>query len=82
MWGGKGDGREVQKGQNICIPMAESCWSLTENSVKQLSFSKAIILQFKKGKKIRPAIEKSKGLNKHFTKEKICNKKNIYIGKL
>ena len=24
-WGGEGDGREFQKGGDICIPMAESC---------------------------------------------------------
>ena len=24
-WDGKRDGREVQKGGNICIPMADSC---------------------------------------------------------
>ena len=24
-WGGEGDGREVQKEGNICIPMADSC---------------------------------------------------------
>ena len=24
-WNGAGDGREVQKGGNICIPMADSC---------------------------------------------------------
>ena len=24
-WDGKGDGWEVQKGGNICIPMADSC---------------------------------------------------------
>ena len=24
-WDGKGDGREVQKGGDICIPMANSC---------------------------------------------------------
>ena len=24
-WNGEGDGREVQKGGNICIPMADSC---------------------------------------------------------
>ena len=24
-WTGEGDGREVQKGGNICIPMADSC---------------------------------------------------------
>ena len=29
---GKGDGREFQKGGDICILMADSCWSLTENS--------------------------------------------------
>ena len=26
------EGREVQKGGNICIPMANSCWSLIENN--------------------------------------------------
>ena len=24
-WDGQGDGREVQKGGDICIPMADSC---------------------------------------------------------
>ena len=24
-WDGEGDGREVQKGRDICIPMADSC---------------------------------------------------------
>ena len=24
-WDGKGDGREVQKGEDICAPMADSC---------------------------------------------------------
>ena len=24
-WDGEGDGREVQKGGNICIPMGDSC---------------------------------------------------------
>ena len=23
--GGEGDGREVQKGEDVCIPMADSC---------------------------------------------------------
>ena len=31
-WDGEGDGREVQKGGDICIPMADSCWGLTENN--------------------------------------------------
>ena len=26
------DGREVQKGEDICIPMADSCQGLTENN--------------------------------------------------
>ena len=30
-WDGAGDGREVQKGGNICIFMADSCLGLTEN---------------------------------------------------
>ena len=24
-WNGEGDGREIQKGGDICIPMADSC---------------------------------------------------------
>ena len=31
-WGGRWDGREVQKGGDVCIPMADSCWGLTENN--------------------------------------------------
>ena len=31
-WDGEGDGRECQKGEDICIPMADSCWCLTENN--------------------------------------------------
>ena len=31
-WDGEGDGREVQKGGDICIPMVDSCCGLTENN--------------------------------------------------
>ena len=31
-WDGEADGREVQKGGDMCIPMADSSWDLTENS--------------------------------------------------
>ena len=31
-WDGEGAGRELQKGGGICMPMADSCWGLTENS--------------------------------------------------
>ena len=31
-WDGEGDGREVQKGGDMCIPMADSCRGLTENN--------------------------------------------------
>ena len=31
-WDGEGDGRVFQKGEDICIPMADSYWGLTENS--------------------------------------------------
>ena len=31
-WNGEGNGREVQKGGNICIPVADSGWGLTENN--------------------------------------------------
>ena len=31
-WDGKGDGREAQKGGDVCIPMADSCWGLAEKN--------------------------------------------------
>ena len=31
-WGGKGDAREVQRGGDIYIPMADLCYGLTENN--------------------------------------------------
>ena len=31
-WDGEGDGRGLQKGGDICTPMADSFWGLTENS--------------------------------------------------
>ena len=31
-WDGEGDRMEVQKGGDTCIPMADSCCGLTENS--------------------------------------------------
>jgi len=30
--GGEGNGRGVQKGGDICIPMADSCWCLAGNN--------------------------------------------------
>ena len=43
-WDGEGDGKEVQKGVDICILMADSCWGFDrkQNPVKQLSFNKKI----------------------------------------
>ena len=32
-WDGERDGREVQKGGDMCIPMADSCGGLTENKI-------------------------------------------------
>ena len=31
-WDREGDGREVQKGGDICIPLADSCWGLIEKN--------------------------------------------------
>ena len=31
-WAGMGDGREVQEGGDICIPMADSCWYVAESN--------------------------------------------------
>ena len=31
-WDGEGNGREVQEGGDICVPMADSCCGLTENN--------------------------------------------------
>ena len=36
-WDGKGDGREVQKAGDICIPVADSCCGLTISSSYNLS---------------------------------------------
>ena len=30
--GGEGDGREVQEGGDICIPVADSCWCMAETN--------------------------------------------------
>ena len=30
-WDGEGDGREVQEGADMGVPMADACWCLTEN---------------------------------------------------
>ena len=32
VWDGEGEGREFQKERDICMPMADSGWGLTENS--------------------------------------------------
>ena len=29
-WDGKGDGREVREGGDMSVPMADSCWCVTE----------------------------------------------------
>ena len=31
-WDGEGGGTGVQKGEDMCIPMADSCWGLTESN--------------------------------------------------
>ena len=31
-WDGEGGGREVQRGGDICVPMADSCWCLAETN--------------------------------------------------
>ena len=31
-WDGEGEGRKIQKGGDISIPMADSCWQLKENN--------------------------------------------------
>ena len=48
-WDGEGDGREVQKGGDICIPTADSLlrFDRKQNSVKQLSFKKINYLKKK-----------------------------------
>ena len=39
-WDGAGNGREVQNGRGICVPMLR--FDRKQNSVKQLSFKKKI----------------------------------------
>ena len=31
-WDGEEDGRELQKGEDMCIPMGDLCWALIENN--------------------------------------------------
>ena len=31
-WDEVGDGREIQEGEDICIPMADACWCRTETN--------------------------------------------------
>ena len=31
-WAGEGEGREVREGGDVCLPVADSCRGLTENS--------------------------------------------------
>ena len=31
-WDGEADGREVWEGEDMCVPMADSCWCMTENN--------------------------------------------------
>ena len=40
-WNGVGDWRELLEGGDMGVPMADSCWCMTEksqNSIKQLAF--------------------------------------------
>ena len=30
-WDGEGNGREVREGRDMGVPMADSCWCMTEN---------------------------------------------------
>ena len=30
-WAGEGDGREDWEGEDMGVPMADSCWCITEN---------------------------------------------------
>ena len=42
-WDGEADGREVQKGAGICIPMADSCRGLTSEPEKLLSLAQLFV---------------------------------------
>ena len=53
-----GGGREVLEGGDICIPMADSCWCMTEPT----QYYKAIILQLK--------LKKEKYFKNKITKKK------------
>ena len=52
-WNEEREGREVQEGENICIPVADSCWGLTENKIlysNYPSIKKKKLLQINKKK--------------------------------
>ena len=50
-WDGEEEGREVQKGGDICIPMADSCCGLTQNNKILYSNFPSKKNNFKKEKK-------------------------------
>ena len=31
-WDGEGDGMGIQEGEDICIPVADSCWCMAETN--------------------------------------------------
>ena len=33
-WNGVGDGREVQEGGDMWIPVADSCWCMAESNIR------------------------------------------------
>ena len=47
-WGGEGDRRKFQRGEDICIPMADSCWCLQKPTKLWLSNYPSIKNKFKK----------------------------------
>ena len=50
-WDEEGDGRDIQKGGDICIPMADSCWGLTEDNKSLWSNYPSIKNKLKRKKK-------------------------------
>ena len=48
-WDGAEDGREVQDGGGICIPVTDSCWCMTETNT--ILWSNCLPIKIKKKKK-------------------------------
>ena len=80
-WDGEEDGKEVQKGGYICIPIADSCWSLTEKSnypsIENKLIKKIQIFKKEREQKSKPETREKTG-RKNICQEIRSRKHNFF----